>query len=131
MFRNIGLVLVVAFGMCGCGGNSSSGPQMPSGASEAISETHALLLEAAYGGSPLRSAKDADAYESRFPKAVAAIKSGDIQVIWGKAIKDNSPSPEIIAFEKSAETGEGWSIKDNGKLEKVTASDIANLTKGK
>ncbi len=97
---------------------------MPAGASEAITETHALLLEATYGGGPLKSEKDLTAYESKFPNAVASIKSGDIKVMWGKPIKDNSPSPEIIAYEKSAESGDGWSIKDNGKLEKVTAADL-------
>ncbi len=104
---------------------------MPAGASEAITETHSLLLEAAYGGGPLKTVKDVDAYESRFPKAVAAVKSGEIKIIWGKVIKDNSPSPEIIAYEKSAETGDGWSIKDNGKLEKATPADVAKVAKGK
>lgn len=131
MFRYLVLVLAVAVSALGCIGSSSSGPVMPAGASEAITETHALLLESTYGSGLLKSLKDVDAYESRFPKAVAAIKSGDIKVIWGKAIKDNSPSPEIIAYEKSAESGEGWAIKDNAKLEKVTAADLAKLPKSK
>ncbi len=96
-----------------------------------MAETHALLLEASYGGGPLKGVKDVEAYESRFPKAAAAVKSGDVKIIWNKAIKDNSPSPEIIAYEKSAESGDGWAIKDNGKLEKVTSADVAKVAKSK
>lgn len=128
MFRTIGLVLV-ALAVSGCNGSSNSGPTLPAGAGEAITETHAMLLDASYGGGPMKSAKDVDAYESRFPKAAAAIKSGDIKVIYGKPIKDNSPTPEVIAYEKSAESGEGWGIKDNGKLEKLTAADVATASK--
>ncbi|MEQ1828690.1 MAG: hypothetical protein ABL921_22195 [Pirellula sp.] len=131
MIRQIFLSLALAVCVVGCGGSSSTGPAIPAGASEAIAETHALILEASYGGSPLKSAKDIDSYESRFPKAVASIKSGDIKVIWGKTIKDNSPSPEIIVYEKSAESGDGWAIKDDGKLHKVSSSDIEKLPKKK
>ena len=124
MARILSLALVVAVAACGCTGNSSSGPALPAGAGEAITETHAMLLEATYGGTPLKSAKDVGAYESKFPKAAAAVKSGDVKIIWGKAIKDNSPSPEVIAYEKAAESGEGWGIKDNAKLEKITSADL-------
>ncbi|XZE45993.1 hypothetical protein SH467x_001256 [Pirellulaceae bacterium SH467] len=122
-FMMIGLSLLV-----GCGGSAPTGPALPADAGEAITEAHGLILESTYGGGLLKSAKDLDAFESRFPKAVAAIKSGEVKVIWGKAVKDNSPSPEVIAYEKAAESGEGWAIKDNGKLEKVTSAD---LPKGK
>jgi hypothetical protein len=131
MFRRIGLVFVSLLMVGGCGGNENAGPTFPAGTSEAMSETHALLLEASYGGIPLKSVKEIDTYESRFPKAVAAIKSGEVKIIWGKTIKDNSPSPEIIAFEKLAESGEGWAIKDDGKLHKVTSSEVTKLPKGK
>jgi hypothetical protein len=131
MFRRIGLVIVSIASIVGCGGNENAGPTLPAGTSEAMAETHALLLEASYGGNPLKSAKEMDSYASRFPKAAAAIKSGDVKIIWGKTIKDNSPSPEIIAFEKAAESGEGWAIKDDGKLHKVTSADITKLPKGK
>jgi hypothetical protein len=104
---------------------------MPAGAGEEIVETHALLLEAAYGGGPLKSAKDVEPYSNRFPKAAAAIKNGDIKVVWGKAIKDNAPKPEIVAYEKSAESGEGWAIKEDGKLHKVSSADVSKLPKSK
>lgn len=108
----------------GCGTSTPTAPSLPKDAGEAISEAHGMILDASYGGRPLTGVKDLPAYEGEFPKAVAAIKSGDVKVIWGKSIKDNSPSPEIIAYEKAAESGEGWAIKDNGKLEKVSSSEL-------
>lgn len=127
MIRKIIGLLVTS--LCiGCGGTSTTGPQLPADAGEAIKEAHALILESTYGGGQLKNEKDLSQFETRFPKAVAAIKSGEVKMVWGKAVKDNSPSPEIIAYEKSAESGEGWAIKDNGKLEKATAAD---LPKGK
>ena len=49
MARILSLALVIAVAACGCTGNSSSGPALPAGAGEAITETHAMLLEASYG----------------------------------------------------------------------------------
>ncbi len=44
-------------------GSQSTGPNIPTGASEGIADTHALILESTYGGSPLKSAKDLEQYK--------------------------------------------------------------------
>lgn len=116
------LFSLVAF--VGCGANQSGGPDIPAGASEALADTHSLILEASYGGSPIKTAKDLDQYNDRFPKAVAALKSGDVKMVWGKSIQDNVKNAEVIAYEAKAESGEGFAVKNDGKIHKVTSSDL-------
>ena len=117
----IGLVGLVAGG---CSSQSSSVPAVPAGVSEALAETQELILEATYGGAPLKTAKDLDQYNGRFPKALAALKSGEVKIVWGKQIQDNATSPGVIAYDSKAESGEGWAVKEDGKFHKVSASDL-------
>jgi hypothetical protein len=117
----VGFVGIVAGG---CSSSSSSVPNVPAGVSEALAETQELILEATYGGAPLKSAKDLDQYNGRFPKAVAALKSGEVKMVWGKQILDNTKSPGVIAYDAKAESGEGWAIKEDGKFHKVSTSDL-------
>lgn len=123
LFPILGIV-ILSVAMIGCGGTQSTGPNIPAGASEAIAETHALLLESTYGGAPIKSAKDLEQYSSRFSKSVKALKSGEVKMVWGKQILDNAKAPQVIAYEAKAESGEGFAIKEDGKLYKVTAADL-------
>lgn len=116
--------LLVSLTFIGCGSPQPTGPEMPAGTSEALANTHALILEASYGGAPLKSVKDLDQYAGSFPKAVAAIKAGEIKVIWGKPILDNAKTPQVIAYESKVEKGEGFAVKEDGKIHKVTAADL-------
>ncbi len=121
--RYLALSLISAT-LCGCGASQSTGPNIPQGAGEGIADTHALILESTYGGSPLKSAKDLEQYKDRFAKAVEAVKSGEVKIIYGKPILDNVQTPEVIAYESKAESGEGFAVKNNGKIEKITAADL-------
>ncbi len=126
------VLLAIASMSLGCGGGSGSnnGPDLPADASELITDVRDAILEASYGGAPLKSKSDLAAYESQFPKAAAAIKSGEVELVWGKTIRDGAnASPQIIAYEKTAETSEGWAVLDNGSIAKVTSAEIADLKK--
>ncbi|MCY2982411.1 MAG: hypothetical protein NTY15_02105 [Planctomycetota bacterium] len=118
------IVCFAGFAAGGCSSSPSSVPAVPGGVSEALADTQALILESTYGGAPLKSAKDLDQYESRFPKAIAALKSGEVKMVWGKQIQDNASSPQVISYEAKAESGEGWAVKEDGKFHKVSASDL-------
>jgi hypothetical protein len=115
----IGLLVI-----SGCGSTQQGVAQMPPEATEALTETHAMIMEASYGEAPLKSLKDVDHYAGRFDTAIDAIKSGEIKVIWGKQILDNVQSPQVIAYESKAESGEGYAIKEDGKVHKVTSADL-------
>ena len=118
------IVCLAALATGGCSSSTSAVPAVPAGVSEALADTQALIFESTYGDAPLKSAKDLDQYESRFPKAVAALKSGEMKMVWGKPIQDNATSPQVIAYEAKAESGEGWAVKEDGKFHKVSASDL-------
>jgi hypothetical protein len=118
------IVCLVGLSVLGCGSSPSTGPVVPAGASEAIAETQSLILETTYGGAPLKSVKDLDQYIGRFPKAVAALKNNEVKMIWGKQILDNAKSPQVIAYESKAESGEGWAVKEDGKIHKVSSADL-------
>lgn len=72
----------------------------------------------------MNSMKDVDNYVGQFDTAINAIKSGEIKVIWGKQILDNVQSPQVIAYESKAESGEGYAIKEDGKIHKITSADL-------
>lgn len=118
-FLVIGLLVIP-----GCGPTQQGVTQMPPGATEALTETHAMIIQASYGDAPLNSLKDVDNYAGRFDTAIEAIKSGEIKVIWGKQILDSVQSPQVIAYEAKAESGEGYAIKEDGKVHKVTSADL-------
>jgi len=120
--------LVLSFiGMCatsGCGSSKQAVTQIPPEASPALTETHAMIVQASYGDAPLNSLNDIDNYAGQFDTAIKAIKSGEIKVIWGKQILDNIESPQVIAYESKAQTGDGYAIKQDGKVHKITSADI-------
>lgn len=119
LFLNLMLVTLL-----GCGSSQSTGSNVPADASEAIVDTHKLILESTYGGSPIKTAKDMDLYKETFPKSYEAVKKGEVKIVWGKSIQDNVQTPEVIAYESKAESGEGWAVKNDGKISKVTAADL-------
>ena len=125
--KPISSILFLVIGICvvsGCGSSKQGVTQIPAEASPALTETHELLVQASYGDVPLNSLNDVDNYAGRFDTAIKAIKSGEIKVIWGKPIMDNVESPQVIAYESKAASGEGYAIKQDGKVHKITSADI-------
>jgi hypothetical protein len=125
--RPFSSILFLVIGICvvsGCGSSKQGVTQIPPEASPALTETHELLVQASYGDVPLNSLNDVDNYAGRFDTAIKAIKSGEIKVIWGKPIMDNVESPQVIAYESKAASGEGYAIKQDGKVHKITSADI-------
>jgi hypothetical protein len=118
------IICFTGFAASGCSSSSPAVSSVPAGVTDALVDTQALILESSYGGAPLKSAKDLDQYESRFPTAVAALKSGEVKMVWGKQVLDNASSPQVISYEAKAESGEGWAVKEDGKFHKISASDL-------
>lgn len=116
----------------GCGGTNNGPPPAPDGATPAVIQLRDILVMASTGaGDPLKNKASVKSYEGDFPDAAAAINEGKIKIIYGRTVKDGAPSNEIIAYETSAESGEGWAIKDDGKIHRVTSTDISSLPKTK
>jgi hypothetical protein len=125
--KPISFLFCLAIGICvisGCGSSQQGVTQIPAEASPALTETHAMIIQASYGDAPLNSLQDVDNYAGQFDTAIKAIKSGEIKVIWGKQILDTVESPQVIAYESKAATGDGYAIKQDGKVHKITSADI-------
>ena len=122
----LGLLVSTALG---CSSNNNSGSSIPTEAGSAIAQTLGMIQESTYGGTPLKDLKAAESYANQFPDAVSAIKSGEIVIVWGRSLLDNAKEPQIVAYESSASSGEGWAVKEDGKLHKIGASDIKGLPK--
>jgi hypothetical protein len=125
--KPISFLFYSVIGLCaisGCESSQKGVTQMPPEASPALTETHAMIMQASYGDIPLNSLNDIDNYAGQFDTAISAIKSGEIKVIWGKQVLDAVESPKVIAYESKAESGEGYAIKEDGKVHKITSADI-------
>lgn len=125
---------VLAIFIAGCGGsNPGTLPNVPTGASEAVVATRDMLLDSAIMVMPLTKQQDLPAFESKFPKAVAAVKDKSIVIVWGKSFKEGiaKEAAQIIAYEANAATDGGWVIKEDGELYKLTAAEFAAQKPGK
>lgn len=122
-------IVLASLTILGCGRNSTTELATPNGASDSIAQTLKMIQDASYGGTKLASAKDTEQYQSLYPEAVQAIKDGKIIVLWGKTVKDNAKDAQIIAYEAAASSGEGWGVKEDGQLHKVTSEEVSKLSK--
>ena len=86
------------------------------------------------GSGKPKSLGDLAQFESHFPKAFQAIKSGDIVVEWGIAMLGEGEAATsagtMIAAEKDAKTSGGWVLMTNGIAKKATSAEIPGLIKG-
>ena len=108
----------------GCGGGASGPPAAPKDASSVIVQTRDLLMEASFGGPQFQKKADAKQFENQFPEAAKAIADGSVIVVWGKLLKEGAATPEIVAYESTATTADGWAVKEDAKLYKITAAEV-------
>ena len=123
------LVLFVISTVCiGCGEKNLS-QTTPEGATPAIAQTLSIIQDSTYGGTKFDSVKDLSQFELSYPEAATAIKNGNVVVIWGRKILDNSKDPKIIAYESNPGSDKVWAVKEDGKLHHVTAEEVSKLPK--
>jgi len=94
------------------------------------------LLRAAAGTTnrvPPRLA-DLDKHQETFPRGYAAVKSGDIVVLWGSPLKgegEGSSSDPVVAYEKDVPTAGGYVLLAGTTVKKMSASDFNAARQGK
>ena len=72
--------------------------------------------------------------ETNFPLGAAAVKSGDIVVLWGvkMASEDGSGATgEVVAYEKVVPTAGGYVLLQNGQVKKMTTAEFEAAPKPK
>jgi hypothetical protein len=128
----IGLVAGLAV-FAGCSSRSIPAGDV-AGAPVSIVETNELL-KAATGalGHPPTKVADLDKHQSLFPRAYAAIKSGDILVLWGVQPKGEGDiargGETVVAYEKNVPTEGGYVLFSAGTIKKMTAAEFSAAPK--
>jgi hypothetical protein len=92
------------------------------------------LLRAGAGAAGRAPAKLADLgrYQSMFPRAHEAVKSGAVVVLWGAPLKGEGESGKdeaVVAYEKAAPTDGGYVLLSAGTVKKLSAAEFAAAPK--
>src|SRR5262249_57477881 len=66
-------------------------------------------------------------YQSMYPRASAAVKSGDVVVLWGTPLKGEGESGKgevVVAYEKGVPTDGGDVLLSAGTVKKMTGAEF-------
>jgi hypothetical protein len=81
---------------------------------------------------PPAKVADLDRYQSMYPRGYAAVKSGEVVVLWGAALKgegDVGKDEAVVAYEKGVPTDGGYVLLSAGTVKKMTAAEFASAPK--
>jgi hypothetical protein len=122
-------VAALALLVTGCGGKgdsgggASGGGGTPSG-KEALTSLADLLKDfAARNAKPPARIADVEAVEPVFPGAYIGLKRDDIVYYWGNGINAGNGGT-VIAHEKTADSGGGWVLMQNGDVKQMSADEF-------
>lgn len=131
-------VLICGVAVLGCSSSSSNPSDGVPSKEDHLMEVGGLI--SSYSGEfkkgPAKAA-DLARYEQGYPLGLAAIKSGDIVVIWGAKMEMNEgggPStlpPNVIAYGKDVPTAGGSVLLQNGTVKQMTADEFKTAEKAK
>ena len=128
--------ILVALGLAVAAGCSSTPPKAGEGGvqtnADALNEVATLLRSyPAKGGKGPAKAADLAPYEQGGPLGFAAVKKGDIVVVWGAAMggEGDAGSADVIAYEKKTPTDGGAVLLLNGQVKAMTAAEFAAAPK--
>ncbi len=87
------------------------------------------LLHASAGaaGRPAAKLADLDRYQSMYPRGYEAVKSGNVVVLWGAALKGEgqaSRDDPVVAYEKGVPTDGGYVLLSAGTVKKMTPAEF-------
>jgi hypothetical protein len=97
-----------------------------------LQEVNELLRTAAGARRPPARVADLDRYQSMFPRAHEAVKSGAVVVLWGAAQKGEGESGKdeaVVAYEKAVPTDGGYVLLSAGTVKKMTAAEFSAAPK--
>jgi hypothetical protein len=99
---------------------------------DALNEVATLLRSyPAKGGKGPAKVADLARYEQGGPLGYAAVKAGDIVVVWGVPMggEGDAGSPDIIAYEKKTPAEGGGVLLLSGEVKSMTAAGFAAAPK--
>jgi len=131
---HLALCLAVAAGCSSTPSRTGDG-SAPTNA-DALHEVGQLLRAyPAKGGKGPAKAADLAPYEQGGPLGYAAVKSGDIVVVWGVTMAGEGDTAsgggtDVIAYEKKTPTEGGSVLLSGGEVKTMTAAEFAAAPKG-
>lgn len=127
------LTAVAILGLvAGCSSKHSEGS--PGAQESALLQEVGDLLRASAGaaGRPPARLADLNNYQSMYPHAFDAIKSGDVVVLWGAPMKgegETGHDEAVVAYEKGAPTNGGFVLLSAGTVKKMSADEFKSAPK--
>ena len=128
MLLAVGLAVTVG---CSSPPDNTGGGGKPTNA-DALHEVATLLRSyPARGGKGPAKVADLAPYEHGGPLGYAAVKKGDIVVVWGVAMggEGDAGSADVIAYEKKTPAEGGGVLLLNGDVKQMTAGEFTAAPK--
>jgi hypothetical protein len=128
------LLPLVAFATLGCSSTPPTGGEAVASRTEELNDVAGLLrMSSGPGGKGPGKVQDLAKFESGYPAGYAAIKSGDIVVVWGVTMggEGDTGTEEVVAYDKKVPTDGGMVLLVNGKVKQMTAAEFAAAPKAK
>ena len=121
-------VLGAAAGCSGPGGKGETPPQ------QTTLQDVADMIRAGTkpNGQGPTKLSDLDRVKDMYPRGYEAVKSGEVVVLWGMAVKgegEMGKGGEVIAYEKDAPNNGGYVLLSGGEVKKMTASEFQSAPK--
>ncbi len=118
--------------LCGC---PSAPPPEVAAAVTTLQDVNDLLRAAAGAANrpPARLA-DLDKYQALFPRGYAAVKSGDVVVLWGTPLKGEGEAGKdevVLAYEKNVPSAGGFVLLSAGTIKQMGADEFKNAPKAR
>ena len=87
------------------------------------------LLHSSAGatGRPAAKLADLDRYQSMYPRGYEAVKSGNVVVLWGAALKGEgqaSRDDPVVAYEKGVPADGGYVLLSAGTVKMMTPAEF-------
>jgi hypothetical protein len=72
-------------------------------------------------------------YENGYPLGYAALKAGEIVIVWGSTMagEGGGGTEDVVAYEKKTPTEGGAVLLQNGKVKELSAAEFAAAPKAK
>jgi hypothetical protein len=126
--------VVIAAGLSMVAGCSSRPPEAGAPQYLLLQEVNDLLHAAAGAtGRPPARLADLNRYQTMFPRGYAAVKSGQVEIVWGAVLKGEGAvgkDEAVVAYEKSVPSDGGYVLLSAGTVRKMTAAEFAAVPKG-
>jgi hypothetical protein len=133
VIRKLLVLALVPFALAGCGGDGrkTGGSTEPS-QSDILQEVAGLIRNhtAAKGKGPLKVA-DLAPYETEFQRGFAAVKSGEVVVLWGATVagEGGGGGKTVVAHLKAVPESGGEVALEDGTIVKMSAAEFASAPK--